>query len=192
MLFMPTDDRTAGGRVTHSALSAFRDAILSGRYQFTQHARDRMERCRVSQGDFLDCVQNGDFSVTRRHVGTVGGAYYRKGLFVVVAAPSVPGTNFYTLEPVIVTVCRSADEEAIDDIPIVPHERIVERPLEQHSIEELQAALDRRRDAERRQEMETLARRQAETDQRMAQLSAELESLNSQRQQIEARLQALA
>ena len=61
---------------------------------------------------------------------------------MVVGAPGTPGIDFRKLQPVIITVCaRQDEEETLDDVPIVPRERVIERPLEEHTIEELQAAL---------------------------------------------------
>ena len=69
------DERTAAGRLTISLLAAFRDAILEGRYQYTEHAKQRAAERNVSHGDVMAVVREGEFCYARRAEGQVRGIY---------------------------------------------------------------------------------------------------------------------
>lgn len=194
------NEKTSYGRATYSALKAFREAILQGRYKYTEHAKARGDQRNISHGDVLDCVRQGEFCEVARRDGHITGAYFRSDLFVVVGSPSVPGTDFWKLEPVIVTVFRRDEEDdSWQQVPLVPRERVVERPLEEHSVDELEAALQRRRKLERVRTVEALAAQRAqlakqieEAEARLHQLSTERDAWASQAKQLEARLEAYA
>jgi hypothetical protein len=184
------DGKKAISRLVISALTAYREAILSGNYSIHEHARNRMEERGIAKGDLLKAVTDGDLCFAHRREGEVRGIYHYGGICVVVSAQSRPGINFWTLKPTVVTVYNCEEEyEPLDEIPLVPYSVEVDRPLESYDLADLEAAIEQKRTQARSVKKDRLTARRTELESHIAAHNARITKLEKER---EGYLQTLA
>lgn len=174
--FRPAPDSIAG------VLNRFRTDILANNFGISAHANERMTQRGITLDQILDTVRNGQFGTTSKIDNFIGGCYFHKGIFVLAYAPF----GDYNARPNVVTVFKQGEEDTpyiedlittktVTEVKVV--EKVVTKPVDDMSIEELSALLESKKQAKAAEET-------ARKEKRVAELTAKQTSLLQQRQSI--------